>query len=61
MFSCVVDRPFGWLDLALAWCRDEIHAEWRWSLVEASSYSTNGIYRFYFSNLQDLVAFTLFR
>jgi len=61
MFSCVVSRPFGWLDMALEWCRNEIQAEWRWSMIETSSHSTNGIYRFYFSNLQDLVAFNLFR
>lgn len=58
-FSCVKIQPFGWLDRALHWCRKETQAEWKWSLIESSSDTTHGIYKFYFKDFQDLVAFNL--
>jgi hypothetical protein len=60
-FSCTVSKPFGWLDPALDWCRREVGQEWKWQLIESSTDQAHGVYRFYFSSLQDFVAFTMFK
>lgn len=59
-FICVRKRPWGWLDTALDWCRSEVTEDWKWQLVESSTDQQHGIYKFYFSSLQDFVAFTMF-
>ena len=54
-----VHRPWGELDLLLAWCRDECRGEWRWQMIESSTGSDPGRYIFYFDDERDLVAFLI--
>jgi len=58
-FSCVVNKPWGWLDQTLLWCQQEIKSEWRWQLIQTSDSNKPGIYKFYFSSEQDLLTFVI--
>lgn len=58
-YSCVVNKPRVWLDQTLLWCQQEIQSEWRWQLVRPSDDKELGVYKFYFSDQRDLLAFVL--
>lgn len=54
-----ITRPFGDLDAILAWCKSELHGDWRWQLIELSTNERPGTYKFYFDSERDCVAFVL--
>jgi len=54
-----ITKPWGGLDLVLAWCRTELTGEWRWQLMHPSSDSAPGRYAFYFDSDRDMCAFTM--
>jgi hypothetical protein len=54
-----LERPWGWLDLAITWCRTEMTGEWRWQIVRMSSDQLPGEYIFYFDSDRDYFAFSL--
>lgn len=54
-----VQRPFGWVDTAIKWCREEMQGEWRWQLVSVSTDYAPGEYIFYFDSDRDYCAFCL--
>lgn len=54
-----ISKPWGGLDLVLAWCKTELVGEWRWQLVDVSSDVRPGRYIFYFDSDRDCCAFTL--
>jgi hypothetical protein len=58
-FSCVVNKPRGWLDQTLVWCQQEIKSEWRWQMIRSSDNQHPGVYKFYFSNEKDLLTFII--
>lgn len=54
-----ISKPWGGLDIVLAWCKTELVGEWRWQLVDISSDIRPGRYIFYFDSDRDCCAFTL--
>lgn len=54
-----VTFPFGRLDSALAWCREQTQEDWRWQLVEVSSDLKPGRYIFYFDSDIDKLGFLM--
>ena len=54
-----ISKPWGGLDIVLAWCRTELVGEWRWELVDVSSDIRPGRYIFYFDSDRDCCAFTM--
>jgi hypothetical protein len=54
-----ISKPWGGLDIVLAWCKTELVGEWRWQLVDVSSDIRPGRYIFYFDSDRDCCAFTL--
>ncbi len=54
-----ISKPFGALEAVLAWCKQELVADWRWQLVEMSTDLRPGRYIFYFDNERDYLAFVL--
>ena len=58
-FRHEIAKPFGQLDTVLAWCRNELHGDWRWQLIDTSNETRPGCYRFYFDSERDCVAFML--
>ena len=52
-------KPFGEIELVLAWCKSEIAQDWRWQLVDVSSDIRPGRYIFYFDSERDYLAFTM--
>ena len=58
-FAKEIHKPYGQLDHILAWCKEELVAEWRWQLVEQSNDIKPGRYIFYFDSDRDACAFTL--
>jgi hypothetical protein len=61
LYSCIVNKPRVWLDQTLSWCQQEIQFEWRWQLVRPSNDKELGVYKFYFSDQRDLLAFVLMK
>jgi len=54
-----ISKPWGGLDIVLAWCKTELTGEWRWELVDVASDIKPGHYIFYFDSDRDCCAFTL--
>jgi hypothetical protein len=54
-----ISKPWGGLDIVLAWCKTELTGDWRWQLVDVSSDIRPGRYIFYFDSDRDCCAFTL--
>ena len=54
-----ISKPWGGLDIVLAWCKTELTGEWRWQLVDVSSDIRPGRYIFYFDSDRDCCAFTM--
>lgn len=54
-----IAMPWGRIDMALAWCRQQELCDWRWQMIENSSPGAAGRYIFYFSKEQDKTAFAL--
>ena len=54
-----IAKPFGKLDVIIAWCKQELVAEWRWQVIEPSSDIRPGTYRFFFDSERDMCAFTM--
>lgn len=54
-----ISKPFGQLEVILAWCKTELIADWRWQLLDSSSDLRPGRYIFYFDSERDCCAFTL--
>ena len=52
-------KPWGALEIVLAWCKNELVEDWRWQLCEMSSDQRPGRYIFYFDSERDCLAFTL--
>ena len=52
-------KPFGQIDVILAWTKAELVGDWRWQLVELSSFVRPGRYIFYFDSERDLLSFVL--
>ena len=52
-------KPWGTLEIVLAWCKTELTEDWRWQLCEMSSDRRPGRYIFYFDSERDCLAFTL--
>ena len=55
-----ISKPWGGLDIVLAWCKTELTGDWRWQLVDVSSDIRPGRYIFYFDSERDFFAFTLY-
>lgn len=58
-FARQIVKPWGTLELVLAWCKTELVGDWRWQLAELSSDQRPGRYIFYFDVERDCVAFAL--
>jgi hypothetical protein len=54
-----ISKPYGHIDEVLDWSKAELRGEWRWQLVEMSSFVRPGRYIFYFDDERDHFAFTL--
>jgi hypothetical protein len=52
-------KPWGGLEPILAWCKQELEADWRWQLVDMSTDQRPGRYIFYFDSERDCCAFAL--
>lgn len=52
-------KPFGHIERVLDWAKSELPGEWRWQLIEASSYQKPGRYIFYFDSEKDYLAFIM--
>lgn len=55
-----ISKPFGQIDVILAWCKTELVDDWRWQMVEMSNDLRPGRYIFYFDSERDYFAFTLY-
>ena len=58
-FDKEISKPFGTIDRVISWCKSEMLDDWRWQVVEASSDTRPGRYKFYFDSERDFVAFLL--
>jgi hypothetical protein len=58
-FAVRIERPWGWIDPVIKWCREEMQGEWRWQMVSMSTDRTPGDYIFYFDSERDYCAFCL--
>ena len=54
-----INKPYGEIELVLDWAKTALEKEWRWQLVEISSYTRPGRYIFYFDSERDYLAFIL--
>ena len=54
-----VKLPFGRLDMALSWCREQTKDDWRWQMVESATQTHPGRYIFYFDSDTDRLGFTM--
>jgi hypothetical protein len=54
-----ISKPFGQIELVLDWAKSALEQDWRWQLVETSSYTKPGRYIFYFDSEQDYLTFVL--
>ena len=54
-----ISKPYGQIDTVLEWAKAELAGDWRWQLVELSSFVRPGRYIFYFDSERDLLAFAL--
>jgi hypothetical protein len=54
-----ISQPWGVLEHVLAWCKQELQADWRWQLIEMSTDQRNGRYIFYFDSDRDCCSFLL--
>jgi hypothetical protein len=54
-----ITKPWGVLELVLAWCKQELQEDWRWQLVEMSTDQRPGRYIFYFDSDRDCCSFVL--
>ena len=54
-----VHLPFGRLDMALAWCREQTQDDWRWQMIEHATDHMPGRYIFYFDHDSDRLGFVL--
>ena len=54
-----IAKPFGEIELVLDWAKSALEQDWRWQLVETSSYTKPGRYIFYFDSERDYLAFVL--
>jgi hypothetical protein len=54
-----VTKPYGQIDEILNWSKAELGGDWRWQLVELSSYTRPGRYIFYFDSERDYLSFVL--
>jgi len=52
-------KSFGVIEQILDWCKRELPNEWRWQLIEVSSYTKNGEYIFYFDSEKDYLSFIM--
>jgi hypothetical protein len=57
--SVRLEKPWGWVDQSVAWCKEEITGEWRWQIVRVSGDQSPGEYIFYFDSDRDLCAFVM--
>lgn len=58
-YAIRLERPFGWVDSAIQWCRTELIDEWRWQLIRPSNDISPGEYVFYFDADRDYFAFSM--
>lgn len=54
-----IEKGAGIIDEVVDWCKSEISTEWRWQLLELSSSSRPGKYRFFFETERDYCSFLL--
>ena len=54
-----ITKPFGEIEQVLDWAKTALEQEWRWQLVEISSYTRPGRYICYFDSERDYLAFVL--
>lgn len=54
-----ISKPYGQIDNILDWAKAELTGDWRWQLIELSSFIRPGRYIFYFDNEKDYFAFVL--
>lgn len=54
-----ITQPWGRLEDVLAWCKQELIADWRWQMVEMSTDLRPGRYIFYFDSDRDCCSFVL--
>lgn len=52
-------RPYGCIDTIIDWCKCQLKSDWRWQVLEYSTDTRPGTYKFYFDSERDCVAFTL--
>ncbi len=57
--ACEVQLPYGRLDNALSWCREEVVKDWRWQMRDHATPTNPGRYIFYFDSEQDKCAFLM--
>jgi len=58
-YACEIIKPYGVIEEVLTWSKAEMVKEWRWQLIEPSSYARPGRYIFYFDDGKDYFAFVL--
>ena len=58
-FAVEVHLPFGKLDQALSWCKDETQDDWRWQMISSATQTDPGRYIFYFDHDTDRLAFLM--
>lgn len=54
-----IEKHTGAIDDIVNWCKSEISTEWRWQLLEVSSNTKPGKYRFFFETENDYCSFLL--
>jgi hypothetical protein len=54
-----LQKPWGWIDIAVDWCKSEMTQDWRWHIVRMSSDQLPGQYIFYFDSDRDYFAFCI--
>jgi hypothetical protein len=52
-------RPYGCIDAIIDWCKSELNGDWRWQVLEYSTDTRPGTYKFYFDSERDCCAFSL--
>ena len=52
-------RPYGRIDVIIDWCKSELKSDWRWQVLEYSTDTRPGTYKFYFDSERDCCAFSL--
>lgn len=52
-------QPFGELDPVIAWCKQNLSADWRWQMISMPNDRDPGEYIFYFDSKEDYFLFTM--